>query len=724
MHSRKQGNGLILVLLIVSAIAFGVYTVADLINSESRLNKRNEAYIAAKQAAESLIQNAIADLETRFIYSGTFTEDALSPERNPLFISSDFLNFHTDDSNKSNLVIPSVDRYTNQEQFFTEDTEIIGGRIFFDNTASGWAVEIFGKATVDHPVLGRTTAWASQILEIQSTFLFEFAIFYNLPMEIAPGPVMDVYDKVHVNGDMYVQAKGGLNFNGRVTVAGEVQHGRRSESGMSTGNGPVKFTDSEGNLINMRKSDEWPAEAKEAFAGTWLDSDAVNFSALAEQIWDGNLYDTDYGLLDQGNGIRKIDLPGLTEYVEDTNTASKKKEALNSGYTIIQPALDKIDVPPLNVDPEGYKKAKSLELAERNKFAYKAGLTIQVDESGSLSYFTYERDSYDRVVYNEDGSPRKVALTPSANVASAELFSRSNNTISSGLFDARQEKNMNLINLDVSVLNELVDDEGENEEDWGGGESSKPRNWWNGIVYVQFPQKGKRSTRPDNVNPAGASDWGVKLVNGDVIPNPNFARNKDLYGTSIATNLPMYVEGNYNSDGNLGTGSPTEPDNDTTYNQAGQETPAALAADAITFLSENWNDANSDGNLGNRVAAPTEVSAAILTGLVPSGKNGSDSYSGGVENFPRFLEDWKGKEFRMRGSIVAMFESEVATEAWGKTDVYKAPERQWGFHNEYAGGGGPRGGPFAPIFRARDLRILGQSEYQARVRDNWAATAP
>ena len=179
----------------------------------------------------------------------------------------------------------------------------------------------------------------------------------------------------------------------------------------------------------------------------------------------------------------------------------------------------------------------------------------------------------------------------------------------------------------------------------------------------------------------------------------------------------MYVEGNYNADGDLNTDSPTEPDDPESFGNPGanSEAPAALIADAITFLSENWDDANSNSALSERKASNTEVSAAIMTGVVPSGKDGQSSYSGGVENLPRFLEDWKTDPvtFAIRGSMVALFESEVANEGWGKSDVYRAPQRAWGFHSRFGEGELPPGTPFSRVYRAR-LQMLTEAQYTAR----------
>ena len=97
----------------------------------------------------------------------------------------------------------------------------------------------------------------------------------------------------------------------------------------------------------------------------------------------------------------------------------------------------------------------------------------------------------------------------------------------------------------------------------------------------------------------------------------------------------------------------------------------------MTILSGNWSDANSTNGVGSRPAAPTTVNAAILTGVV---ETANGNYSGGMENFPRFLESWGGANtFTYNGSMVKMFPSLYATNIWGKADVYDPPKRNWAF---------------------------------------------
>ena len=98
--------------------------------------------------------------------------------------------------------------------------------------------------------------------------------------------------------------------------------------------------------------------------------------------------------------------------------------------------------------------------------------------------------------------------------------------------------------------------------------------------------------------------------------------------------------------------------------------------DAITILSPSWVDANSASSLASRVASSNTVNAAILAGAVYTTLG---NYSGGMENFQRFLENWSSATYTYNGSLVKMFASVYATNAWGKANVYNPPTRQYSY---------------------------------------------
>lgn len=150
----------------------------------------------------------------------------------------------------------------------------------------------------------------------------------------------------------------------------------------------------------------------------------------------------------------------------------------------------------------------------------------------------------------------------------------------------------------------------------------------------------------------------VRVWNGRQLPNN---------GLTVATASPLYVWGHYNQSdsGNLGTTNTI-----TTK-------PASLVGDAITILSTAWSDDRSTNSVSSRTAGPTTVNAAFLTGAVDTT---SGNYSGGMENFPRFLETWgSANTFTYNGSMVKMFPSLYATNAWRTSDVYSPPKRNWAF---------------------------------------------
>jgi hypothetical protein len=138
-------------------------------------------------------------------------------------------------------------------------------------------------------------------------------------------------------------------------------------------------------------------------------------------------------------------------------------------------------------------------------------------------------------------------------------------------------------------------------------------------------------------------------------------------GLTVATGRPLYVWGDYNTD------AATKGTANTSTTR-----PASLVADAITILSDAWVDGNS---ASMQDAKPTTVNAAFLTGSVDTT---SGQYSGGMENFPRFLESWgAANPFTYNGSMVKMFPSLYATNVWNGINYakhyYDPPARNWAY---------------------------------------------
>ena len=170
--------------------------------------------------------------------------------------------------------------------------------------------------------------------------------------------------------------------------------------------------------------------------------------------------------------------------------------------------------------------------------------------------------------------------------------------------------------------------------------------------------------------------------------NLSLAGSDGRPGLSIVTDLPMYVEGCFNTYGQKGT--PNDNCTDKT------KTPDALvAADAVTMLSTNWKDEwrvpkweGWDGsrpssvrpteNKDSRIATETTFNGVLMTGLVES--NGG-TYSGGLQNLFRFHEHWSKngvKNYNFNGSMVCMWTSNIACNPIEQpNNTYEPPGRLW-----------------------------------------------
>jgi len=164
------------------------------------------------------------------------------------------------------------------------------------------------------------------------------------------------------------------------------------------------------------------------------------------------------------------------------------------------------------------------------------------------------------------------------------------------------------------------------------------------------------------------------------------------FGFTVATLNPLYVWGNYNIQiDNSGNQSVATTNTTNTV-------PAALISDALTVLSSHWSDAVSftstyaTGNASYSATDGTTINAAIITGTMPSTGFSATTYSGGVHNLPRLLEDWSSKILWLNTSIIRLWDSQMATNQFrnpaGFTPIpanpyYNPPTRRYSFDIHY-----------------------------------------
>jgi Tfp pilus assembly protein PilX len=218
-------------------------------------------------------------------------------------------------------------------------------------------------------------------------------------------------------------------------------------------------------------------------------------------------------------------------------------------------------------------------------------------------------------------------------------------------------------------------------DNWGAA------NIGNGFgVNTAAPLNPYRTTTCNTIglsNAVSGARHVLKLVGGGMNAGVSYLPRRPDNGQggfTVASENPVYVQGNYNSgpsDPMWGGGSNTTP-----------HAAAAIIADTVTVLSNNWSDANSlanPTNLGGRPATTSYYRMAVAAGKnVPFPQPGwaakDFGTDGGLHNFLRYLENWGGQQLFYNGSLVSMYYSEYNTGTFKCcTVVYSPPTRNYSF---------------------------------------------
>ncbi|HKJ82986.1 MAG TPA: hypothetical protein VJ961_03075 [Mariprofundaceae bacterium] len=303
----------------------------------------------------------------------------------------------------------------------------------------------------------------------------------------------------------------------------------------------------------------------------------------------------------------------------------------------VQTGVDRVQVPPPeDMDPKpgaAYWDKADLRIA------------LKLDSSNAPSGVD---------VYNSDGSINYSASNALTSCSGAVSYS-DKNTSPHGLYNSREGKWISMLDVNVPSLLECAH---KHSISMMGGKDLNDTTE-GGLVFY-FTVKGPNSS-------ASANDYGVRLKNGGTLASPH-STDPAIKGLTVVTNQAIYVQGDYNKT---------------------NKKPAGILADSFNVLSNNWNDANSQ-SWGHRKATSTTINAAVLSGTDSTGNAegaaGQDNghYNGGLENYPRFLEQWSGKTLTYRGSFVSLGKPRHVNGAWVYGNPqYTAPVRDFGYDTSF-----------------------------------------
>lgn len=783
-HGRR-GSALGITMLLVFALTLIVGAILRTLVLDKRLNAGYAIAGEARNAAEGAAEVAVAELNRRAAAYSSLGDNPLDsftfPEDARTFLGG------------GNIVSGSIAFKAGQLSPMPANPVIIDGSDPFNalDIDKGKAVMIrngyiYGKASARDPVTGRIiTHYVSNLVQVREQTWLNYAVFYNLDMEMHSGSTMELHGPVHTNQNAYLTAGSGrtLEFYGSFTTAKRVFRKYKYGGVTVSHNGTVLFADRDN-----------PESYELVSMATNQDSTKSNFKTFAEARWNGFVQDRTFQ-------VPVIDPPDLPQYTPDDPATTSVNEMRNSAYAMIEPQLSVVGSDnPANREYRGYKG----DTVENLKFSALAGLTIRIrpvndatnpwttpasltDVPGGFDLIYYEGSTDPNRPVNRNNLPARYSTTkrPVAHhvdldkmtddlrrklndairlVRYAETGSGSDGNrpllgtdidpgpgtqYRYGIYDRRQgyqKKSYNhgfkgahhTVQIDLGKFKEFLNAPGSEWVD--RTDASKkvyvPDRSWSGVLYVEFPlvpdsdpdvsaRFGKDNVRPARAPTVSSPGYAVILRNGKTLPTMPSDPSRRDDGFTFATNGPVYIMGDYNADGLSSTGSATEPDTTSPAPPNNPEVPALIAADAVTLLSANFDDADMqdswDDDLNN--ATFTEISTAIITGIVPtkvnaSGNGQDNQWAGGVHNFVRFLEDWSGDTYRYRGSIVSLFESEVSKGPWYQHEYeywYNFPARDIGYHQYFAGGKFPPGLPVLRTVRRISVADITEDVYNAAV---------
>jgi hypothetical protein len=198
----------------------------------------------------------------------------------------------------------------------------------------------------------------------------------------------------------------------------------------------------------------------------------------------------------------------------------------------------------------------------------------------------------------------------------------------------------------------------------------------------------------------------VRIFNGENLwISGGAGRLSATKGLTIATENMIYIWGNYNTTGiNANPPASSASLNDTSngFWYLGNQVPASIVADAFFPLSKTFFDSETamfPDDFTKRAAdrSPTDLEFARQTSVrtaIIAGNNlsamagspdagntasGESRLSGGMHNFPRFLENWTAR-WNFVGSLIPLYHSTQAVGQYNaESTIYGPPIRNWAF---------------------------------------------
>jgi len=491
--------------------------------------------------------------------------------------------------------------------------------------------------------------YVNKMLDLDYVPLFQYLAFYNrFDLEMLPGNNATLKGRIHSNRDIYLGAEAGktLTFNTfSMKSSGTLQRHRKNTTPAASNHymtGTVQIKRKGAAETAPVNSGNYPVD--EARGALKTGNNNTVPTSVAPSGYDSNFVGYD------GNGDGTISGPNdLASFANGVSGRWEGSvETAANGVPVFEAPTDiRAYRPPMGAETPTHKFNATTKLWEPSNTDathvpgyYQQNARLVVAANGtktrllnSSQTVLLEMDSgmvTTNLLTDVGGNP--VNPLSEKQMFDGREYSSSQDTVTNGMVKVTE--------IDVAKLNAAQ----------YSGQPIFPTNDAGSMIYAY-----RTDTTEKDPN-------GIRLTNGAVLNNKLTFVSED----------PVYVKGDFNT-------------------VAGGDKGAIIMADAVSLLSNQWNDTKTKDTAA--LPMPTgnlEFNAAIMCGayatVSPNAGGAGGNYNGGFENFPRFHEDWSGagKSVNILGSFVSLFESTYAKGAWvygGK--CYTAPVRNWNFNPKF-----------------------------------------
>jgi hypothetical protein len=536
--------------------------------------------------------------------------------------------------------------------------------------------------------------------------LFQFAAFYEQDLDYSVPPNMTMNGPIHSNSNMYLNSASGntLTINGTVSTGGQFFRGERTSTGC---NGTVRIFSpipSPGGLQNLACGSGRKEYLQAEVTPTW------------------------------GPNQIKIGIPDLTLPATNTFNADSSGEYWSKAQLRIALKLDNNEVP-TGIEVQtvsggtdsdatnnllGNTCAPTTTVLAASKAAtdttlgsvaslFPVGSALQLEPPSTTNYVGNTSIDNDANVVSENTPSFKIRKQLGTSFTGGTVIRQAIVWTSNTFWNYREKydptnpqrndaKPIRMLNVDMQGLltcaNQLM----------GGKQIDDTTN--GGLVWY-FTVKGPNST--NNVTTGGTPNtYGIRLYNGAKLASTNVL-HPSIKGLTVVSDQALYVHGDYNSINKepasimgdtinvLSNAWPLDDSYSALYTNGLQIATPNVAQPkpdnpVYIYSFDNGIPGGSAPPVGTalRLASSTTINAAFLAGI--------DLTGGGINNYPRFHEDWYNPNsgtrstLTYRGSMVSLglpkrvngpFCGSGTSNGTGGCNIYTPPFRNWDYDTDF-----------------------------------------